>query len=211
MPCLTSATPTFFAMLVAAASLSLPGCAKSHSSRAGVVSDIAMTSRSRLTNTDNGLELRRWSVLDQPQVLRQVLARHRDGEALDAEALNRLRRNGFRFIRVPLEALPELLSDLGGASIDRTEWHGQVHVWPPLAQRPVAQGPSAPRHGRRDAASPPANRYGSGAAVAVDGRIDRYDRGEFRLLARSWTVHMEDGPFLHLELLPEHYCQPVND
>jgi hypothetical protein len=40
--------------------------------------------------------------------------------------------------------------------------------------------------------------------MAVDGRVRRFDSGALQLMIRSWTVMMEDGPRLHLDLLPRH-------
>jgi hypothetical protein len=146
--------------------------------------------RERLTGANNGLELRRWTVVDAPDRVMNVLSNHADGAAADQETIDRLKRNGFRFIRVPVSELDALVAELGGATIDRNEWHGQVYDWRALMEQPID-----PR----------------GLAVAIDGRVRRFDRGAFRLLIRSWTAQMEDGPRMHLEVLPQHSLPRAND
>ncbi len=146
--------------------------------------------RDRLTGINNGLELRRWTVVDAPDRVMNVLATHADGAAADQDMVDRLKRNGLRFVRVPSSEVDALVAELGGATVDRNEWHGQVYDWRPLMEQPID-----PR----------------GIAVAIDGRVRRFDRGEFRVLIRSWTVQMEDGPYLHLEVLPQHRVARAND
>lgn len=168
--------------------LLLSGCAAPASDPASAgqaepaLSPAAAALRDRLTSTANGLEIRRWVVADQSTRLVNALASHLDGAAVDSMTADRLRRNGFRFLRVAVDRLESLLADIGGASYDANEWHGQVHVWRSILDRPIDAG---------------------GRAVAVDGRVQRHDRGEFRLMLRSWTVQMESGPFVHMELVPK--------
>lgn len=137
----------------------------------------------RLARTDNGLEVRQWMVADDPARLASALMAHRSGEALEAPLRERLRRNGFRLVRLPVGRLDELLADLGGTRIHATAWHGQVPRWREVIHRDV----------------PPAGR-----AIAIDGRTQRYEGGSFRLMVRAWTMQMEDGPFLHLEAMPQY-------
>lgn len=146
--------------------------------------------RDRLTGANNGLELRRWTVVDAPDRVVNVLSTHADGAAADQVAVDRLKRNGLRFVRVSADQLEPLVAELGGATMDRNEWHGQVYDWRALMEQPI------------DA---------SGLAVAIDGRVRRFDRGEFRMLIRGWTVQMEDGPYMHLEILPQHHVPRAND
>lgn len=138
----------------------------------------------RLTNADNGLEIRRWSVVSDDARLLAVLDERMAGIAGDDLAQARLQRNGFRFVRVPGDELELLLHDLGGSNVDRSEWHGQIPEWRTLIERPLDQ---------------------QGQAVAIDGRVRRFDRGTMRLMIRSWTVQMETGPAVHLEVLPSHH------
>jgi hypothetical protein len=74
-----------------------------------------------------------------------------------------------------------MLSDMGQLTVDVREWHGQAPDWRPLQERTIGTTPRA---------------------VAIDGRISRFDRGTFALMIRSWTVQSENGPFLYLEALP---------
>src|SRR5262249_53351473 len=138
----------------------------------------------RFANTDNGLELRRWTVLNDADRMRRALNKSASGEAIDAATQARLQRNGFRVVRIPEDQVDQLLMDLGGANVDSNEWHGQVNDWRALTDRPLDAG---------------------GRAVAVDGRVSRLDHGSLRLLVRSWTVQMEDGPRIHMEIVPQHH------
>lgn len=146
--------------------------------------------RSRLTGADNGLEIRRWTVVDGANVALDALTRHSLQEAVDASTLERLQRNGLLFMCVRAGSVDALLADLGGATTDRNEWHGQVYEWRNLCDTPIDS---------------------RGMAVAIDGRVRRFDRGEFRLMLRGWTVMMESGPRLHVELLPQHRVPLAND
>jgi hypothetical protein len=143
-----------------------------------------------LTNTENGLALRRWTVIDQPGRIITALAKHADGQAADEPTLARLQRNGFRLVRLPLDELEQTLAEMGGATVDANEWHGQAPQWRAIGARSVES---------------------SGRAVAIDGRVRRFDRGDFRLIMRSWTVQMETGPAVHLEMVPQHVRPQANN
>ena len=136
----------------------------------------------RMLNPDNGLLLRKWVVSDKPDRIDAALSRYRDGQAVDAKTDQSLRRNGMRLVRVRADQVNALLRDLGAGPSDVTAWHGQVVEWRELYQRPVS---------------------GLGATLAVSGRVRSIPLGQIRLLGRSWTVLMEDGPYLTLELLPQ--------
>lgn len=145
------------------------------------------TVRSALVRDEIGLEVRQWLVIDGVDVVPAVLMRHRNEQAgasdvLTHDAAERLKRNGLRLVRVPVTSLEQIAEEFDGLALDRTGWHGQVLRWQELHAAPV--GP-APR------------------AVAIDGRVRRFDRGTFQLMSRSWLVRMETGPFLQLELLPQ--------
>ena len=181
--------------------LALPGCASAPAPQAGVAAQNANTTaakaavnaaaiRERLTGTNNGLEVRRWAIRDQGDSALAALIRHADGVAADEHTLARLKRNGFRLVRVPVEHMDALSLDMGGAAYDANEWHGQVHTWRSLLAQPVSE---------------------AGRAVAIDGQVLRFDRGEFQLMIRCWTVQMEDGPYLHLEVLPRRRVPQVGD
>lgn len=146
--------------------------------------------RERLLGKSNGLEVRRWTVLDASDRAMGLIAERSEGCAAEQAACERLRSNGLRFARVPLDQVEAIAEELGGATLDRTEWHGQVFEWISLREQPIDS---------------------RGTAVAIDGRVRRFDRGDFRLLMRAWTVAMEEGPCLHMELLPQHRLpQPQN-
>jgi len=146
--------------------------------------------RSRLTNSDNGLEIRRWVTRDPAADVGQALASHAAGQPVDDQALARLKRNGFRLIRVKVDEVDSLLDALGGASYDATEWHGQVYRWRSIVEKPVDL---------------------QGQAVAVDGFVRSFQGCDFRLVIRAWTVQMEDDPVVHLELLPQRSIPQVNN
>ncbi len=137
--------------------------------------------RNRLTNSDNGLEVRRLVVNDQPGLIMAALSKRADGGAVADPILQRLKQNGFRFVRLPEDQVENFITDLGGASYDAHEWNGQVTEWRSLVDRPIDD---------------------AGVAVAIDGIVSRYAGGDFRLMMRSWTVQMEDGTVVHLEMLP---------
>ena len=134
----------------------------------------------RLLSSDNGLEVRNWVIMERGPHIAAAIASFGQPALADASANASLGRNGLRLVRIRAGELESLLASLGGASVDATTWHGQVYQWRELVQHPI--GPA-------------------GMAVAVDGRVRRFERGVFRLMFRSWTVPMEDGPRLQLELL----------
>ncbi len=137
----------------------------------------------RFLASEHGLEVRQWVVPEEPGTIGAALSAYSDGEAIGAERAAVLRRNGLRFVRVPVRKINALRRDLGIASMDVTAWHGQIYQWRQLQQRRI--GPA-------------------GAAVAVNGFVRRFGPGRLRLMARSWSVPMEDGVYLNLELVPRY-------
>ena len=169
----------------------LHGCASQPTPAGGTGQTLATTAvRSKLTASDSGLEVLRWTVVGNATRFPEALLKHEAGPLLDAATRERLQRNGVRLVRIPAELIDQLLMDSGGASINTNEWHGQAPEWRPLVERPVEL---------------------AGRAVAIDGRVRRYERGAFRLMMRSWTVPMEDGPRVHLELVPQHARPSANN
>ncbi len=136
----------------------------------------------RMLTPGNGLLLRRWVVSDNADRISAALLRYRDGQVLDAKTDESLRRNGMRLVRVRADQVDDLLGDLGVGPSDVAAWHGQVVEWRELYQRTVS---------------------GPGATLAVSGRVRSIPQGQLRLMGRSWTVLMEDGPYLTLEMLPQ--------
>lgn len=161
-----------------------------HQSANATASSKAASLRHKLTGSDNGLEVRRLLINDRSDIILNALTSHADGQAADSDALRRLKRNGLRFVRVPLDRLDPCITDLGLASYDANEWHGQVLEWRSLLDRPIDE---------------------SGRAVAVDGLLRRYERGDLRLMMRAWTVQMEDGPAMHLEMVPRRRLPQTNN
>ncbi len=135
----------------------------------------------QLLNTDNGLDLRVWTVADDPQRIGSALVRYADGPVLGPQDTDELRRSGLRFVRVRADRLRELLDAMAAAPVEVAVWHGQVLEWRQMHHRPVADT----------------------TVVGVGGRPQELTSGWLRLMVRSWTLHMEDGPYLQLELLPE--------
>ncbi len=169
-------------MLLKVTGMTCAGCA----SRAVPDADQASTAPAsqmpgRLLASEHGLEVRQWVVPDEPDTVGAALRDHADGEAIGAARAADLRRNGLRFVRVPVQKINALRRDLGLTSMDVTAWHGQIYQWRQLQQHRI--GPA-------------------GAAVAVNGYVRRFGPGRLRLMARSWSVPMEDGVYLNLELMP---------
>ena len=134
----------------------------------------------RLLSSDNGLEMREWVIMDRESRISAAMAELGQNAFVDTKANTPFRRNGLRLVKFRQSDLQSLLASLGGASVDATTWHGQVHQWRELAAYSISP---------------------AGIAVAVDGRVRRFESGTFRLLMRSWTVAMEDGPRLLLQLV----------
>jgi hypothetical protein len=184
----TGAVATFVLITALAGCASdRPGPAAAGDDGSGAAAAEAEAILHRLVNTDNGLEVRRWVVGDDPEVIAAAFARYRVGEPLDADRVAALRRDGLRFVRVRAPQLNDLLDELGPAPVEVVAWHGQVLTWRELQVRNI--GPE-------------------GVTLAAGGRAHRLDAGRLRLMARSWTVPMEQGPYLNLELLPEYAPPP---
>ncbi|MCZ6543375.1 MAG: hypothetical protein O6768_06885 [Planctomycetota bacterium] len=164
------------------------GCASPQApSVPGVINETVLRPRStegltRLINTTSGLEVRRWVIQDDPNRIGAALMKYWDPKAVDPARTSALRRSGLRFMRVQADQVDALLAELGLASLDVTAWHGQIYDWRRLQQYSIGSG---------------------GVEVALDGRVERYGPGWFRLMVRTWTVQMEDGLYLNLELLPQ--------
>jgi hypothetical protein len=158
-------------------SLALAGCAPD-----GPVSappGAAASAQSILPTPDNGLQVRQWRVPDDPDAIASALVRHARGGFLDTPASRRLDRNGLRFVRVSTGDLETLLADLGGATRSVDTWHGQACDWRAVADWPIEA---------------------TGRALAVDGRVRRFEGGRLQLMIRAWTIQMEDGPSVRLQL-----------
>lgn len=140
-----------------------------------------------LTSTDHGLEVITWNYDANAAPIGSLLAASADGAALDRDALRRLRNHGVRLVRVPIANLDALRDEMGEPSMSMSTWHGEAVNWRSILERPVPE---------------------QGIAVAMDGRVRSFRSGKFRIMLRSWTIQMEDGPVVHLELLPQ-YVEPT--
>jgi hypothetical protein len=170
--------------------LAMTGCASSEKPTADGTSlrDSLSVSRgddvvTMLTGNDHGLELRKWLIEDDPALIAEAMETYARAEVLPEELSQRWRRNGLRLVRVSVDDLLPLLEAIGGTGLDVQGWHGQILDW--SAIHSLSLGTES-------------------MPLAVDGHVRRFAGGEIALLARSWAVQMEDGPYLQLELLPVH-------
>ena len=136
----------------------------------------------RLLNPDHGLLLHTWVVADNTERIAAALMRYQDGTFLEPAQENRLRRNGLRLLRVRTNHLADLLGELAVGPSEVDAWHGQVLQWRELHHRSLV---------------------GPGTALAVSGRVRSVSPGRLRIMGRCWTVLMENGPYLSLQLLPQ--------
>ena len=136
----------------------------------------------RMLNPGHGLLVRKWVVTDNTARLGRALIHYQDGVLLEPELSRRLRRDGLRLLRVRADQLEDLLGELGVGASDVAAWHGQVLEWRELHHRSVV---------------------GPGATLAVSGRVRSIPSGRLRIMGRCWTVLMENGPYLSLQLLPQ--------
>jgi len=134
---------------------------------------------SRLTSTDNGLQVRKWLVPAAPEQIAAAFEPFEEAHASDEQTTALLQANGLRLYRVGESEVEQLQAALGELSMDATAWFGQVTQWRPMQSRRV---PS------------------QGTVVALDGRIERFREGALQLAIRCWTVPMEDEPLVQLEL-----------
>jgi hypothetical protein len=72
-----------------------------------------------------------------------------------------------------------VLDALGGASVNVTGWHGEAHDWRELYGRDVGTE-------RR--------------SLVHDGRHRRFEHERMRIMIRAWTLQLEGGPAMQLEL-----------
>ena len=160
-------------------SLALAGCAPDGPGSAPPTPGAGRPAQSILPTADNGLQVRQWRVPDDPEAIASALVRHVRGEFLDTQTSRRLGRNGLRFVRIRAGDVEALLEDLGGATFSVDTWHGQACDWRAVADWPIEA---------------------TGRALAVDGRVRRFEGGRLQLMIRSWTIQMEDGPCVRLQL-----------
>jgi len=128
----------------------------------------------------NGIESLQWSVTDDEALIEAALRRHAMADlelGLDRE---RLRREGLRVEAVAEKELAEFLADLGGTTVALQVWHGQAPDWHEIAR----------------------TRIDVPTVVLADGRPARLDRGYLRLLLRGWTIPLELGAVVEVQVEP---------
>jgi len=130
---------------------------------------------------EQGLAVRRVRITDDPHRIAAAFGPYAGSAPLPDELTDRLDRSGLRLILIPISELDAVLSALGDAPVDRTVWHGQATTWRPVVERTLF----------------------ADDVVGVEGRLRTFDAGTMRLLMRGWTLMMEDGLHVHLELLPD--------
>lgn len=171
--------PVAALMMSACASTARDGANQAHESSPSRT--LSARILSRFTNVDNGLEVQRWIVQSSSERIAEVLSSLSTSSPVDPELLERLRRNGFRLVVIDAGLLERLKQGIGPFTQDHSEWHGQIESWRTLHHLQIKP---------------------EGQNVVINGRVRRFRTGELQLLIRCWTVQMEDGPFLQLEMVP---------
>lgn len=177
--------------LLLPAMLSVSGCASDAGTRAAgtgrsapdplTVADPA----ARFAHAESGLLVQILRVADDPRRIPVLLSRaaRRDADPAASAAVIHapLDAAGVRLLRIPESSIVPLLTEFGEVERDAATWHGEAPNW-----RPIALGI-----------------LGREGPVDLDGTARPFPPGEFRLLVRAWTMPMEDGPRLQVELVPE--------
>lgn len=141
----------------------------------------AILDRPRAPGEDDGLEVVRWSVADNEPLLRRTLARYALRDVALGTTTEALERHGLRAAVIPEADLSKFLIDVGGTSKALTVWFGQVPSW-------------------REAAR---TMFDSPRVAMIDGRAERLHAGWLRFMVRSWTVPLEEGAVLDLQVAPQ--------
>ncbi len=157
-----------------------PGCAPPAARESAAPSGQAEALR-QLLQADNGLQVRAWTVSDNSDRIGAALSRHGDGRAVGPQEEATLRRNGFRLVRVPADSLEAVLDEIGVGPVEVRAWHGQVNDWRQIRQRVMRADPTV---------------------IAAGDSVRSFEPGVLRLMARCWTIQMEDGPYMNLQLMP---------
>ena len=117
----------------------LAGCASQTSMQQSGPSTDPNDVLSRLVNTDNGLEVHRWVVSADTEMIGATLMRFQEGEILSRGQAEALRRCGLRLVRVSEHRLADLLGNLDTAPVEVTAWHGQILQWRQLQQQRIPE------------------------------------------------------------------------
>jgi hypothetical protein len=141
----------------------------------------AMLDRPLAPGEDNGLEVVRWSVTDNETLLRRAVGRYAVREVSLGATAQALERHGFRAAVIRDADLPRFLIDVGGTTRSIPVWYGQVQGWRELVR----------------------TRLESPRVVMVDGRAERLRAGWLRIMVRAWTVPLEEGGVLEMQIAPQ--------
>lgn len=141
----------------------------------------AILDRPRAPGEDNGLEVVRWSVSDNETLLRRAIGRYAVRDVPLGATVQALERHGFRAAVVRDADLPNFLIDVGGTTRAVAVWYGQVPGWREVV-RTLLESPRV---------------------AMVDGRAERLRAGWLRIMVRAWTVPLEEGGVLELQLAPQ--------
>jgi len=176
------AAAIFASILSVGAATMLVGCAttKEAADRDAATAARPISSLESALAADNGLEVRRLLFRDERDATPVALGRF-GTEAIEDEYLReRLLRNGLRLRLLHDSETESVVAALGAPLRDARVWYGQAVQWRELSRRNV----------------------GPGLATVVDGRARSFSSGALRLLSRAWTLPMEDGLRLTIELVP---------
>ena len=161
-----------------------PEAAGAESPQDGVPNPAGPTMRVSLPVDDgsvDGISVLTWAIDDNPSVIAAFFDAH-DPADLPADVKANLSKNGLAIAQTTLAALPDALAALGGTSASVSSWLGQATQW----HRVAGANLSAP------------------SACIVSGTTRRLAPGALQLLLRGWTVPLEDGAVVDLELLSVH-------
>lgn len=145
----------------------------------GVPNGNVVRSTTRVAPGQTGLEVVRWQVEDNGPRLEDALRAHAAPAAagMDEKAL---RDNGFVIYPVKRAELDALLTDMGGSYMDVRTWFGQVTSWREIAATQVEP-----------------------VMLEIDGIAHERPGAVARLMLRSWTLPMEDGTRIAVEMVPQ--------
>ncbi len=138
----------------------------------------AVVDRPRAPGEDDGLEVARWSIANNEVLIRRSLARYAKRDVRIGVDAATLEHHGFRAVIMDEADLTKFLIDVGGTTKALTVWFGQVPSWRELA-RTLLESPRV---------------------AMIDGKAERLPGGWLRLMTRAWTVPLEEGGYLDVQV-----------
>jgi hypothetical protein len=168
-----------------ATALTLGACAQGPASRtpAPLPQDDIDFVRPALRGAENGLEMHWWVVEGPPEPLRRALSVYAADDCGACPATReRLAGSGLRLVRVPLEELTAIRSQLEVRGRTDRKWLGQAPWWIE-ALRGALTGE---------------------AVIHKNGRTLTLPSGRLRVLARAWTAPASDGPVMRADVAIQH-------